>query len=134
MICQFFIGSLRENPLFIDDVAAEISFESVDEDEIIKIQTGFCSGRILHCKTYTDGRTKFIKFCDTVDVEVHESKNDQLECLDVKIKEIGFSVISQITKHERKEIAYIYMKDILFQTLDTPLEKVINFFNSKLPN
>ena len=62
LICQFFIGSLRDNPLFIDDVAAEISLESVDEDEIIKIQTGFCSGRILHCKTYTDGRTKFIKF------------------------------------------------------------------------
>jgi len=127
LIWQFFIGSLKDNPLLIDDIAAEISFDSIDDDEIIKIPTGFCTGRILHLKTYTDGKTKFIRFSDTVEVETTENKNDASKCLDVKIKEIGFSVISQISKIERKEIAYIYMKEILFQMIDTSTHRIINF-------
>lgn len=127
IICQFFIGSLTKNPDFIEDIAAEISFDVVDEDEIIKIPTGFCCGRILHLKTYTDGRTKFIKFSDTVDVEQQDSKDEESQCLDIKIKEIGFSLISQISKLERKEIAYIFMKEIIFQMCDTPTHKIMNF-------
>lgn len=127
IICQFFIGTLRDNPLFIDDVAAEFSFDSVDDDELIKIPTGFWTGRILHLKTYTDGRTKFIKFSDTVNVEPQENKNDQMDYLDIKIKEIGFSLISQISKQERKEIAYIFMKEIAFQKIETPEFKEFNF-------
>jgi hypothetical protein len=78
-------------------------------------------------KSYTDGRTKFIKFSDTVDVEAEEDENVKASGIDIKIRELGFSVISQICKTERKEIAYIFMKNIIVEYLNTPKWKKINF-------
>ena len=126
-ICQFFIGSLKSNPQFIDDIAATFCIDVVDNQELIKIPTGFSKGKILYMKSYTDGLTKFIKFSDTVDVEPEENENVEATGLDIKINEIGFSVITQICDTERKEIAYIFMSDTKLEMLDTPKHKKINF-------
>ena len=63
--------------------------EVMDREDIIKIPTGFCQGRILYMKTYTDGSTyngvededtnsgnitKYIKFTDTFEEEVEENE------------------------------------------------------------
>ena len=92
----------------------------MDNEEIIKIPTGFCIGRILYAKSYTDGRTKFLKFTDTIDIEPKEKEDVEANSIDIKIHEIGFSLISQISKTERKEIAYLFMKNIQVQMLNSP--------------
>jgi hypothetical protein len=126
-ICQFYIGSLQNNPVFIDDVAASFDIDLVDNQELIKIPTGFCTGRILYMRSYTDGQTKYIKFTDTVDVDPEENENTEASSIDIKIHELGFSFISQICKTERKEIAYVFMRDIKCVMMQTPKFKTYEF-------
>jgi len=78
-------------------------------------------------KSYTNGRTKFIKFSDTLDVEVEENELVEASGIDIKIREIGFSIVTQICKTERKEIAYFMMKNLILEILNTPKHKKYHF-------
>ena len=50
IVWQFFVGSLQRNPQFVEDTEFKIDMEVMDRENIIKIPTGFCQGRILYMK------------------------------------------------------------------------------------
>ena len=89
IVWQFFVGSLQRNPQFVEDTEFKIDMEVMDREDIIKIPTGFCQGKILYMKTYTDRSTyndvededtnlgnitKYMKFIDTFEEDVEENE------------------------------------------------------------
>jgi hypothetical protein len=100
IVCQFFMGSIKSNPLYIKNVSTEVMIDNLDDNEIIsKIPTGYRSERELHLKIFTDGLSKIIQFSDTEDFEPPESNNVEVSQLNLNLKEIGLSLISMHYSH-----------------------------------